>query len=131
MKLSLTIPSNLDFTEFRQQTVLSNKIREMDYDLCLGDVMVRMKVSTHDFTEQQLVTITINDAFVVNDKVFWSPIFPMMDMRYQYLTVIKEIWGNEARHYTTLISTAANQTITTIERLLKDIARVQKLKAFL
>lgn len=125
MKVKLA-PDGLDLTAFKALFYHNISTDQSVYDLYIGDVMVCVETTT--LKQSQLITVGIFNVMSPNKD---SQLSPLNDIRFQNLSIIQELFGITNTAWGHVPFVTADQAYNTIYRLLHDVYKVNKLKAFL
>lgn len=130
MKFNIELDDSCDLTIFRSMFMKLTGSDRSTYDLFIDKAMVRFEVSSTK--TDQLIVAGIFDA-VKNDAYSWAVngVHPLRDTRYQNLSFIKELFELPGACSCHIVCHNPSETFKVLEKLVRTVYKVNKLKAFI
>jgi hypothetical protein len=130
MKFDIEIDDNCDLSVFRGLFLKLVGTDQSTYNLFIDKAMVRFEVS--GTKTNQLIVASIFNASK-NETCRWdiSGIYPLQDTRYQNLSFIKELFELSGACSCHIVCYNPLETFKTLEKLVRIVYKVNKLKAFI
>ena len=129
MRFRINLDDKLDLSELKRIFFVSEGIMQATFHLHFCNIKITIDVHPIDGKEPQRVSIGLSD--IVGAYYEINHIFPLKDIRFRCLPLFQQIFEHEGNHWGSLTCSSAQETFDTIEKLLRDMQRVLKLKAFL
>jgi hypothetical protein len=129
MRFRFIIDDKLDLSEFKRVFFVTEGIAQATFHLHFDKIKITIDVHPIDGKEPQQISMALSDIIGAYYEI--DHIFPMKDIRFRSLPLFQQIFEHESVHWGHLICSSAQETFDTIEKLLRDMQRVLKLKAFL
>jgi hypothetical protein len=130
IKFDFQADSAEDFEIFKVLFIRNAGIAQMIYDFYLGDVLIRLQCSS--INDYQLVGIGFFHYSKQGNSVSLEQFNPLQDIRFTNFNEIKRLWYiTEAWAFLSYSPENAESSFSMIHDVLKIVARINNLKAFL
>lgn len=130
MKFKIELNNDCDLSLFRSMFLKLIGADQSTYDLFINKAMVRFEVS--GTKTDQLIVASIFDA-TKSDECTWESkgIYPLQDTRFRELSFIKELFELPGACTCHIVCHNPSETFKVLEKLVRIVYRVNKLKAFI
>lgn len=130
IKFDFQADSAEDFEYFKVLFVRNAGIAQMIYDFHLGDVLIRLQCSS--INDHQLVGVGFFHYSKQGNSVSLEQFNPLQDIRFANFNEIKRLWYiTETWAFLSYSPENAESSFSMIHDVLKIVARINNLKAFL
>ena len=128
MKFDIKLSEDHDLTEFRRLLHLNDGAVQADYNLIIGDIILRVQVSNGALQYKNPVVL-VGLALVSSEFPPGSPIMPRHYDLFRDIDIIQDTWGDHS-YWHDMGLTLPDQIVDKVNEILIPIQRINKLKAF-